>query len=82
MGIAEKVRCDPLKKSIPLPLDQWAGLGGGNRFSLLLKLSFCRRWGGVSFKEVRYQAAKSAFLQGKHEQERKPLSLEQMLERG
>ena len=33
-------------------------------------------------KKVRYQAAKTAFLKGKHEQERKPLSLEQMLERG
>ena len=33
-------------------------------------------------KKVRYQAAKTAFLKGKNEQERKPLSLEQMLERG
>ena len=33
-------------------------------------------------KKVRYQAAKAAFLKGKNEPERKPLSLEQMLERG
>jgi Tfp pilus assembly major pilin PilA len=33
-------------------------------------------------KKVQYRAAKTAFLKGKKEQEREPMSLEQMLERG
>jgi integrase/recombinase XerD len=33
-------------------------------------------------KKVRYRAAKTVFLKGKKEQERQPMSLEQMLERG